>query len=42
MNPQSWPGEPQDEMNLFTSPGREEVLTIIEMHRSAQQKNAQE
>jgi hypothetical protein len=38
----SWPGEPQDKMIIFTSPGREEVLTIMKMHRSAQQKNAQE
>ncbi len=38
----SRPRESQDEMIIFTSHGREEVLTTIKMHRSAQQKNAQE
>jgi hypothetical protein len=39
----SWPDrEPQHEMSLSNSHGREEVLTTIKMHRSAQQKNAQE
>jgi hypothetical protein len=34
--------KPQDEMSIFTSHGREEALTTIKMHRSQQQKNAQE
>jgi hypothetical protein len=28
MDPQRWPREPQDEMSLSTSRGREEVFTI--------------
>jgi hypothetical protein len=36
------PVEPQGKRSLFTSRGREEVLTTIKMHRSAQQKNAHE
>jgi hypothetical protein len=40
MDPQSRPGEPQDEMSLFTSQEREEVLITFKLHRSAQQKNA--
>jgi hypothetical protein len=40
MDPRSRPdGEPQDEMSLFTSHGREEVLTTI---KSAQNMRSQE
>jgi hypothetical protein len=40
MDPQSRPdGEPQDEMSLFTSQGREEVLTTIQ---SVQNMRSQE
>jgi hypothetical protein len=40
MDPQSQPdGEPQDEMSIFTSHGREEVLTTI---KTAQNMSLQE
>jgi hypothetical protein len=31
MDPKSWPKEPQDEMSLFTSHGREKVLTMTKV-----------
>jgi hypothetical protein len=40
MDPQSRPdGEPQDEMSLFPSHGRDEVLATIKVHRTCVHKS---
>jgi hypothetical protein len=42
MDLQSRPGEPEHESSLFTSHGREEVLTAIKMHSCAKRVRSQE